>query len=514
LQDEQAAGNGRRAAGVGFGGRRPLFLPLSPPPSLPLPLLLPLSLTRSLPLFLTLLLATEQLSPSRIGVPYPMMSAPPIAIIGAGAAGLAAAYELTRAGHRVRVYEGSSQVGGLAGGFTASHWDWSLEYYYHHWFASDRHLLGLIAELGWSDQVLFRRPYTVVWHEDRFHPLDSKVEALKFCLRHLHPVDTLRFGLVAAYLRLNPFWRPLERVTADAWMRRWSGARLYETLWRPLLVGKFGEENLGRVNMAWLWARIRARTTRLGTFEGGFQRFFDRLADVVRSQGAEIHLQRRVESIATDDASGGVGISSTDGGEVFPALIFTGSPTVLARLASQLPAAYGERLRALRSLGAVALVLALDRRLTRYYWHNLPKAAGFPFLVLNEHTNFVDRAHFGGDHIVYCGDYLPPEHELFNLDEDQVLERYLPALSRFNPDFDPGWVRHSWLHRTPYAQPVPTLNHSHNLPDIRTPLPGLYLASMSQVYPWDRGTNFAVELGRRAARMAMEDLRTRVNRPA
>jgi hypothetical protein len=29
----------------------------------------------------------------------------------------------------------------------------------------------------------------------------------------------------------------------------------------------------------------------------------------------------------------------------------------------------------------------------------------------------------------------------------------------------------------------------------------LYFASMSQVYPWDRGTNFAVEIGRRAARM-------------
>jgi len=28
---------------------------------------------------------------------------------------------------------------------------------------------------------------------------------------------------------------------------------------------------------------------------------------------------------------------------------------------------------------------------------------------------------------------------------------------------------------------------------------------MSQVYPWDRGTNYAVEIGKKAARMIAED---------
>jgi hypothetical protein len=56
------------------------------------------------------------------------------------------------------------------------------------------------------------------------------------------------------------------------------------------------------------------------------------------------------------------------------------------------------------------------------------------------------------------------------------------------------------MHRTAYGQPVPLINHSQNIPAIATPIEGLYFASMSQVYPWDRGTNFAVEIGRRAAR--------------
>ena len=132
------------------------------------------------------------------------------------------------------------------------------------------------------------------------------------------------------------------------------------------------------------------------------------------------------------------------------------------------------------------------------------KSAGFPFLALVEHTNFVSAEFFGGDHIIYCGDYLEPEHEYFSMSKDELVQRFLPSLSRVNPRFSPDWVRDSWLFRTPYAQPIPLLNHSQAIPDLRTPLPGLWFASMSQVYPWDRGTNFAVEIGRRAARMMLE----------
>jgi protoporphyrinogen oxidase len=177
----------------------------------------------------------------------------------------------------------------------------------------------------------------------------------------------------------------------------------------------------------------------------------------------------------------------------------------MAHITPDLPGGYSEKLRALKSMGAVVMVLALKQQLTKFYWHNLPKEAGFPFLALVEHTNYMDARHYGGDHLVYVGDYLDPSHEYFTLSKEELLERYLPALKRFNPDFDRSWVKETWLWKTNYAQPVPPLNHSRNSPAVRTPLKGLYFASMSQVYPWDRGTNFAVEIGRKVARMVMED---------
>ncbi|PKO21828.1 MAG: oxidoreductase [Chloroflexi bacterium HGW-Chloroflexi-1] len=434
-----------------------------------------------------------------------------IAIIGAGAAGLAAAYDLTRAGHRVTLYEAAPGVGGLAAGFKASHWDWTLEKFYHHWFASDRHMLGLIDELGWRDQVVFPRPYTVIYWQGKFHPFDSIFTTIPlFLLRHFPLTDVIRYGLAGVYLRFFAAWEPLEKYTANAWTRRWFGQRVYDLQLRPLLVGKFGEENLEVVNMAWLWARLKARTTRLGTFVGGFQTFLDRLADVVRSQGAEIRLNTPVTAVRARTVSenrSGLTIETPSGAELYDAVISTSSPASMARLAPDLPASYRESLAALKSMGAVVLVITLKHRLTNYYWHNLPKDAGFPFLALVEHTNFIGPEHYGGDHIIYCGDYLDPDHEYFTLSKEELLERFLPALERFNPDFDRSWVKETWLWRTAYAQPVPPVNHSQNIPPLRTPVPGLYFASMSQVYPWDRGTNFAVEIGRKVAEMVVDDWR-------
>jgi protoporphyrinogen oxidase len=432
-----------------------------------------------------------------------------IAIIGAGMAGLAAAYDLNRAGHQVTLYEGAPGVGGLAAGFKAPHWDWTLEKFYHHWFASDSHMLGLIDELGWRDQVLFPRPYTAIYFQGKFYPFDSITSNMPlFLLRHYPLLDVARFALAGVYLRFSSNWKPLERYTAADWTRHYFGRRVYELFWRPMLVGKFGEENLKVVNMAWLWARLHSRTTRLGTFAGGFQAFLDKLADLLRSRGVEIRLGTAVTAIKTRRASenpSGLVIETSAGGESYDAVISTSSPALMAKLAPDLPESYSAGLKALKSMGAVVLVVTLDRQLTQYYWHNLPKEAGFPFLALVEHTNYMSPEHYGGDHILYCGDYLNPDHEYFSLSQEELLERFLPALVRFNPDFDRSWVKDTWLWKTAYAQPVPSINHSQNIPPLRTPLPGLYFASMSQVYPWDRGTNFAVEIGRRVAGMVMED---------
>ena len=423
-----------------------------------------------------------------------------IAIIGAGYAGLSAAYDLARAGHQVVVYEANDRPGGLAMGFKEPEWDWSVEAYYHHWFASDQHMLDLIEELGLSHKVRSPRPYTVMLHKGKWYPFDSVLQALIF------PglgwgINKIRFGLVGLYLRTTKKWEPMEKVTVDTWMRKWAGKKVYETMWEPMLKGKFGP-HYKEVNMAWMWARFHARTSKLGTYQGGFQAFADDFASILKKTGVDFRLSTQVNGISDK-------LVVTSGGdqEKFDRVLVTTSPRLLSQMAPSLPDSYQSGLRDLKSMGAVVLTLALKHKLSEggYYWRNIPKDLGFPFLAVVEHTNYLSPEYFGGDHIVYCGDYRNPDHEYFSLTKDELLDIFLPPLKRINPKFDPSWVKKSWLYRTKYAQPVPELNHSSKIPPIKTPLPGLYFASMSQVYPWDRGTNFAVEIGRRAAKMILEN---------
>ena len=430
------------------------------------------------------------------------------AIVGGGIAGLAAAYDLLAAGRQVTVYEAGSEVGGLAAGFKDEAWEWPLEHFYHHLFTSDKDIIGLVEELGFGERLFFPRPVTSVYYQDHIVPFDSPKAWITFPGFNL--LDVARFGLVSAYLRFSNPWRSLERQTADAWLRRWYGDKIYEMTWRPLLIGKFGPHYL-EANMAWMWARLKVRSPRLGYFEGGFQSFVNRLAEVVRERGGQIRLNSPVQSIRSQE-DGRLAVTAGDERAIYDNCLVTTSPQLLGKMAPDLPAGYAGKLTRLKSMGAVVLVLALKHRLMDgTYWLNLPAESAdksqtdIPFLALVEHTNYIDRGHYGGDHIVYCGDYVTPDHAYLDMSQQELEDLFTGVLTRFNPDFRPEWIRRSWLFRTRYAQPVPGVDHSQFIPEQKTPIANLYFASMSQVYPWDRGTNFAVQIGRQTARMMLDE---------
>jgi len=439
------------------------------------------------------------------------MDSKKIAIIGAGFGGMTAALDLVKAGYDVTILEAAATPGGLAGGFKEPEWEWSVENFYHHWFTSDAHMFRMFKELGVEKKVLVRTPTTVVYHKGKFYPFDSILSAL------LYPglgwgLNKIRFGLVGLYLRITKNWQPLERTTVDAWMKKWAGEKVYREMWEPMVVGKFSEKYARVVNMAWMWARFHVRSTNLVTYEGGFQAFADDFASAIQKMGVTIRYNTRVDEVRSGDRHVELVVNGKD--ESFDRVLVTLSPGQMAKMAPQLPESYLKGLLELKSLGAVALIISLKHQLSRegYYWFNLPKASGFPFLALVEHTNFQPKEKFGGEHLIYCGDYLEVDHEYFSMDTDQLLERFLPSLVRFNPDFKPEWVNRAWLKKSNYAQPVPLVNHSRNIPAVKTPLEGVYFASMSQVYPWDRGTNFAVEIAHKASALIGDSFENQILR--
>ena len=265
--------------------------------------------------------------------------------------------------------------------------------------------------------------------------------------------------------------------------------------------------------MAWRCARHLVRSPKLGFFAGVYHAFSDTLVEAVRSRGGHTHCNHPVQKLH-HTSNDHLEIQVAGRLSSYDRILSTTSPALLARMAPSLPDDYLGKLLKLKSMGAVVLILALTQPLlteSNTYWLNIPADSPdktqneYPFLALVEHTNYIDRRHYAGDHIIYCGDYVTPNHPYLSMDQVELEQLFTSVLPRFNPSFSHDWIRRSWLFRANYAQPVPVINHSLNIPDLRTPLPGLYLASMSQVYPWDRGTNYAVEIGRRVAQLITED---------
>lgn len=425
-------------------------------------------------------------------------------IIGAGFTGLTAALDLAKAGHSVTIFEAAPQPGGLGGGFKAPHWDWSVEHFYHHWFTSDQDMIALIEEIGQRDNLFFPTPTTSLYLDGKIYPVTPPLQKM-LLFPKLPLIPKMRFGFTGLYLKWTKNWQALEKETAHNWLLKTVGREAYRIFWEPLLIAKFGRYYQA-VNMAWMWARIHVRSVKLGYFKGGFQAFSDALATYVQDLGVDIQLNTPVKKICKHPAQG-LTLETETETHHFDRIIAAGPPpNLFPKLVPDLPADYLASLQKLNHMGAVVLVLALSHPLTeQHYWINIPGDEDFPFIALVEHTNFISPEHYGGDRIVYCGHYVEPDHAYFSMSKEEILGKFLPSLSKFNPNFDRNWVKDSWLFRAKYAQPIPLRNHSQNIPPLETPIPGLYWASMSHVYPWDRGTNFAVELGHRVAKLAAEE---------
>ena len=407
-----------------------------------------------------------------------------LGVVGAGATGLTAAFDAVKAGHEVTVLEASDELGGLAAAIEVG--GTPLERFYHHSFKTDRAMIELIHELGLGDKLRFHSPATGIYRNGRLHPFGSPLEMLRFPEFSL--LDRLRFGASSAALKAVRDGSRFGEVRALDWMRRRAGRRVTETIWEPLLVGKFGDR-AEDVSMAWLWARIHYRTFELGYVHGGFEQVYRALLEAITARGGKVEFGKSVRSITRPAEQ--VQVRTGDGaGYEFDHLLVTVPQPVFARAAD---IASDDVLWRNQYLGATCFVLECDRSVIPYYWLNINDTA-FPFLAVVEHTNMVDRAEYGGRHIVYVGNYVPRDDWRFTTDPAELLERYVPWLRELNPDFDRSWILDWHFSRAGFAQPIVTPRYRSMIPGHRTSMPGVTLATMSQIYPQDRGQSYAVQM--------------------
>lgn len=420
-----------------------------------------------------------------------------IAVIGAGFTGLTAALELQQKGRTVSIFEKESAVGGLAGGFKTDGWNFPLEFHYHHFFASDNEAVNLMKKINVEYETL--SPVTSIFKNKKIHRFDTPVSLLKF--PGLSLLEKFRTGFVLLFLKLLPF-NPLispntlfESQTAFSFCQKWLGKRSFEVLFKPLFTGKFGALS-DKISAIWFWARIYKRTQKLIYPTGGFQTFAEALAQKIKEKGGEFFLSSRVESVVKKEGQWEITVG--DQKLIFGKILITVPLSLISQLSPDLPSPK------ISHLDCLTLILETKRPiLQKTYWLNINEEK-FPFLSVVEHTNLVNKKNYGGNHVCYVGNYLPATHKYFNFQKEELIKIFIPYLKQINPSFFEKDIINSYLFHGINAQPVVTVGYKKLLPPIDLSqvdkkLTGLYVANMDMVYPWDRGVNYAIELGNKAA---------------
>lgn len=419
-----------------------------------------------------------------------------IGIIGAGFTGLSAAFYLSQKGHQVTVFEKGKTPGGLAIGYKEKEWKWTLEEHYHHWFTNDKSILTLAHEI--RHKVFTPRPKTSSFVDGNLYQLDSPTSVLKF--PKLSLLERMRMGASLAFLKFNPFWQPLENFKAEPYLKKTMGEKTYKMLWEPLMVNKLGKYARD-VSLAWFWARVYKRTPRLSYPEGGFLEFANHVKKEVEKNGGVFYFDTEVVKLSSEKKPkiSYKKNSEKEKSETFDAVIVTTPSSLFLKIAERLSSSYISSAKKRISIGALNLVLRLKKQFMTdgTYWLSLCDLSS-PILAIVEHTNYMDKKNYKNEHIVYVGNYMETTDKRFTMTKEELLKLYDPWLKKINPDYKKYIIDYKLFH-APFAQPIIFPKYSKSIPDFKTPLKNVYLVNIEQVYPWDRGTNYAVELGKKIA---------------
>ena len=427
-------------------------------------------------------------------------SRPGVAVVGGGLTGLVAADRLLAAGFPVTVFEKYREAGGLVGTFEAG--GGRLECFYHHLFTSDVDFVSLAQDLNLGGELEWLSPRMGFYSGGKIYPFGTPASLLSFS--PLGVVGRLQFVLSTLKLRGHADWRELEGETAAGWFRKNGFGKAFDVVWAPLLHQKYGRR-AEEVSLVWLWGKIALRSRSrnrsglgesLGYMRGSFGRVVDALLARIRERGGVFFPGRPVRLVRT--SGGGFSVETPAGSAAFPRVLSTVAIPELLRLVPELP----EETRTLWSRieygHALCPVLELDRPLSRFYWTNVGEL-DMPFGGVIEHTNYIPKERYGGRHVVYVSDYVLPDDPKWRMKDDDLWALYTPGLERFSPEFVKAKVLARRIFRAEYAQPIVPPHYSRIVPGLQTPLEGLYSAAMAQIYPEDRGQNYAVRMGRAAA---------------
>ena len=419
-----------------------------------------------------------------------------IAIIGAGYTGLIAAKNLSK-DYEIEIFDENDFVGGMTSTFDA--YGTQLEKYYRHIFKSDKYVIDLIDELGLKDKLIW--PKTKMgYYTPNYGMLEfgTAMSLLKF--KPLNLWQKFRFGLSVINLKLIRNWKKLENITAHEWLLKHAGKKAYECVWEPLLISKFGK-SYKTISMSWMWGKIVLRGSsgssdgeELGYIKGSYTELTKALEKFILNNNIIINKNQKVLSIRKKGNKYNI-VTDQKTHEKYDYVISTVAYPILDKICGKLlPQKIKTKLSKINYTAAKIMVLFMKKSFMDYYWLNNGDK-NIPFGGIIEHTNFIDKKNYKNYNVLYISNYMYETDKLYSLNKDELFKKYIPMLKTINPEFNPKDVLRIEVFNERYAQPIIKKNYSNLKPDFKLDNENIFMASMPQIYPEDRGLNYAIRLG-------------------
>jgi len=421
-------------------------------------------------------------------------------IVGGGFLGLALAQKLAAAGHRVTVLEAAPQLGGLASAWQLGGVTWDK--HYHVILLSDFNVHALLKAIGLDSEFVGVETKTGFYTDGKLYSMSNSLEFLRF-----PPLGLLaKFRLGLTILRASKIqdWKALEKVTVVDWLTKHSGESTFRKIWLPLLRAKLGD-SYKVASAAFIWAIIArmyaARRSGLkkemfGYVRGGYSRIIGRFANALQDRGVELRLANPVDRV--DVIAGQVHVEVRHGESLqFDKVVVTAAAPLASKLVPGLTDREHARLNAITYQGIVCASILLKKPLDRFYVTNITDD-WVPFTAVIEMSALVDRSEFDGQSLVYLPKYVAPNDPLFEETDQAIRERFLGALAKMYPHFDPDDVLAFRVSRVRNVFAVSTLNYSAMVPPFATSLPGVYLVNSSQIVNGTLNINETLALAEQA----------------
>jgi len=431
-----------------------------------------------------------------------------VAILGGGYTGLIAALRLSQAGYSVTIFEKSGNVGGLASGFKIE--NAPLEKAYHHLFKTDKYIINLVNELNIEDKLIWHDSSTAIFYNNNLYPFEGALDLLRF--KPLSFLNRLRAGLVILYLQKTTKWQKLQSISAYKWMLKYSGKQVTEVIWEPLLKGKFNKF-YDQISMAWLWARINTRAQsrvsgkeKLGYFEGGFETFTGALIAKLKKQEVDIRLNITISEIQKMENNKIKLVFDASTSLDFDYCLATVPSNVFSKLIKNntgIKRVYLKKLNNTKYLGARLIIFSSTQEITKFYWHNI-NDMNLPFLVFINHTRLVNKSKFKNKYVYYIATYASADNYIFKCTDTELENLWFKNLVKVFPNFDKNKIHEVYHFKFANAQHIVNNNYWKSIPKFKTPIENVFLANFSQIYPEDRGTNYAVRDGEKVAQIIID----------